>query len=637
MCRIVGIWSDKPGIAEQCMRMRDCLHRGGPDDAGLFHDVKAGLALGHRRLSIIDLSDTGHQPMSSADGRYTITFNGEIYNYRDLREELVKQGFTFRGTSDTEVLLAGFASRGQAFVERCVGMFAFAVWDSREKILTLFRDRVGVKPLYYYSHSGVFAFASELKGIHALLGDRLEIDKEALGEFLHYGYISAPRSIYRHTFKLEPGHWIRVSQDLAIRKNRYWSVPDYAGQHFVERSEEAYAEELEGIMIDAFTKRLIADVPVGVFLSGGIDSSLVTAILARHSGTHIRTFTIGFREKSYDESSWARAVADHLGTEHIEETVTQDHAREILPLWPEIYDEPFGDISGVPTAIVSRMTREHVKVSLSADGGDELFCGYHRYWVMDRLQRWMAPLPAQVPRTLGRIMGIVGSDTVASLAVSHPKLRLPALRDRMRKFQSVLANWKGDAFRAYPFAVGYWHPTEVAALLGRYDDPRPPLDASSGNILDAMMGWDFSHYLPEDILTKVDRATMYNGLEGRDPMLDHRIVDFSRRLPLSMKYRHGSMKHILKKILGRYLPEGLFTRPKQGFAVPVFSWLHDDLAALVEEHLNPDALRSQGIIDPGTALTAVRAFTDSRTSFLVDRVWLLLVFMMWKKRYNISA
>jgi len=614
--------------------MRDSLYLGGPDDSGLFVDQNSGLALGHRRLTIIDLTETGLQPMSTHNGRYTITYNGEVYNYRELREDLEAEGVRFRGSSDTEVVLNAFALWGPKSVEKFIGMFAFAIWDSCEKALYLFRDRMGVKPLYYYNKNGTFAFASELKAIHAGLGSHLEIDETSLGEFFHYGYISAPRSIYRNTYKLEPGCWMRVSSEHIIEKHQYWSYQQTREKILPEENEEMIADRLEEIMIDAFTKRLIADVPVGVFLSGGIDSSLVTAILARHTNTPIKTFTIGFHEKNYDESLWADKIANRLGTEHTFEIVTPEHAKEILPLWPEIYDEPFGDISGIPTTIVSRMTRQYVKVSLSADGGDELFCGYHRYWVMNKLNRFITPLPTIVPRLAGKTMGVLGNDRVSYIAQAFPRLRLPAIKDRMRKLQAVVANWQGTAPGAYPYSVAYWLPHEIENLIGAYTDQRRGLDTFGSNLLDAMMNWDFQYYLPDDILTKVDRATMYTSLEGREPFLDHRIVEFASTLPLEMKYKDRSMKYILKKLLGRYLPEELFDRPKQGFAVPIYSWLHEDLMELVETHLNPDVLRNQTSIDPCLVEKTIAEFRNKNGSIAVDRIWLLLVFMMWKEKYR---
>ena len=635
MCRITGIWEPaaRQDLSSLCISMRDTMKAGGPDAEGLFMDGSAGIALGHRRLTIIDLTETGSQPMTTSDGRYTICYNGEVYNYRELRPELESLGYSFRGTSDTEVVLNVFAAWGPRSVDRLIGMFAYAVWDSHERRLHLFRDRMGVKPLYYYLHNGTFAFASELKALHAGLSDRLEIDRAALSEFLHYGYIASPRCIYRNTAKLEPGCRIMVDGSLSIEHHRYWDPASLSRRPPFQDNEQTLTDRLEEILTDAFLKRLIADVPVGVFLSGGIDSSLVTAVLARHTDTPIRTFTIGFAEKNYDESGWARAVAHHLGTEHTEETITPDHARSILPQWPEIYDEPFGDISGIPTTIVSRMTRRHVKVSLSADGGDELFCGYHRYWVMDRIRRYLSPMPGTIPRILGRAIALIGTDTAADVAAAHPGLRLPAIRDRMRKFQAVLANWGGDAGGAYPYAVAYWLPEEIRSLTGAYRDPRPSLKNLDAPFLDSMMLWDMQNYLPEDILTKVDRATMSVSLEGRDPFLDHRIVEFALRLPMALKYRSGSMKYILRRILARYLPETLFERPKQGFAVPIYTWLHDDLMHLVDEYLNPDALAAQGEIDPAPVGRTVAAFKGRKGSVAVDRVWLLLVYMMWRRRY----
>jgi len=633
MCRIAGIWSDEnlETLSRRCEAMRDSLFNGGPDDAGIFLDRSAGLAMGHRRLSIIDLTETGHQPMTA--GHYTLCYNGEVYNYKDLRSELECLGVQFKGTSDSEVVLQSFATWRADCVSRFNGMFAFAIWDANLKELYLFRDRIGVKPLYYYSHNGNFSFASELKAIHSGLKGQLEIDHSALGEFFHYGYISAPRSIYKHVYKLEPGHWIRVSSSHDIEKHEYWSFRQYYNVSHSSYAESDLTDQLEEIMIDAFTKRLIADVPVGVFLSGGVDSSLVTAILARHSKTPIKTFTIGFNEKNYDESVWAKKIAEHLGTDHTEKIVTPEHAKKILPLWPEIYDEPFGDISGIPTTIVSQMTREHVKVSLSADGGDELFCGYHRYWVMNKLNRFIAPMPTMLPRLAGSLIGLLGSDRFSDIAQAHPKLRLPAIKDRMRKFQAVLSHWQGDTSSAYPYALGYWLPHQINRLIGHYSDKRSPVSDMGNNLLESMMLWDMRHYLPDDILTKVDRATMYNSLEGRDPFLDHRIVEFALNLPISMKYKGGTMKYILKKLLGRYLPEHMFSRPKQGFAVPIYTWLHNDLMNMVNTYLNPDVLRAQNYIDPAIVDKTVNDFKSKNGSFSVDRIWLLLVFMMWKEKY----
>ncbi|HOJ13872.1 MAG TPA: asparagine synthase C-terminal domain-containing protein, partial [Deltaproteobacteria bacterium] len=383
----------------------------------------------------------------------------------------------------------------------------------------------------------------------------------------------------------------------------------------------------------AVCQQMVADVPLGAFLSGGIDSSTVVALMQAQSSRPVKTFTIGFREENYDESGWARAVASRLGTEHTEETVTPEHAREILPLWPWIYDEPFGDISGIPTTIVSRITRRHVKVSLSADGGDELFCGYHRYWVMARLDGLLSRLPDAVPRMAGRALAALGTDVAARMALALPGLRLPALRDRMRKFQAVLENWEGGAGPAYPYAVAYWLPSEVDRLVGGYENCRPLPGESDWGLLKSMMLWDLVHYLPEDILAKVDRATMSVGLEGRDPFLDHRVVEYALGLPLDLTYRGGTMKYILKKILARHLPKRLFERPKQGFAVPVHSWLHDDLLHLVDENLNPDTLGAQTEIDPEPVLETVALFKGGRGSMAVDRVWLALVYMMWRRTY----
>lgn len=635
MCRIAGIWSPLPGydVAGACSRMTETLVHGGPDDSGLFADETSGFAMGHRRLTIIDLTETGRQPMRSADGSCTITYNGEVYNFCELRGELEAKGFTFRGTSDTEVVLNAFCAWGPRCTERFIGMFAFAVWDAAAKRLHLFRDRLGIKPLYYYNDGEIFAFASELKAIHSVLCGRLEVDREALGEFFHYGYIGAPRTIFRHVRKLEPGCRAVVDPSLRIEIHRYWSLEERAQEAPFTDDEETLADRLEELMADAFTKRLIADVDVGVFLSGGIDSSLVTAIIARHAHSTVRTFTIGFAERGYDESAWARAVARRLGTEHTEYTVTPRDAREVLARWSDIYDEPFGDISGIPTSIVSALTRRHVKVSLSADGGDELFCGYRIYKVMDRLARILARTPGRTTRPCGILLGMAARGAASSACRLITPAGANALWDRLRKLGALLANWEGDARASYPYAVAYWLPDEAARLTGGYEDPRNHGVAPSRTILEHMMLWDMVYYLPDDILTKVDRASMSVGLEGREPLLDHRIAEFALRLPLRLKNNNGTMKYILRKILGRHLPPSLFSRPKHGFAVPVYEWLHRDLDHLMDEYLGEDSLKDQNEIDPAQALRALAVFRESGGAAAVDRVWLLLVYMMWRRRY----
>ena len=635
MCRITGIWeAQRSGnLRETCAEMLKTLVRGGPDDAGIFVDEENNIAFGHRRLSIIDLSPTGHQPMVTPDGRHIICYNGEVYNYRDLRNDLMKLGATFRGSSDAEVVLNAFAIWGPKCVRRFIGMFAFAIWDSEDKALYLFRDRIGVKPLYYYCSDGLFAFASELKALHKGFSSQLKLDKKSLGEFFHYGYIAAPRTIYRHTYKLEPGHWLKIKTDQEIENHRYWSFTDAFSQEPVIGTEEEISDQLEELMIDAFKKRLIADVPVGIFLSGGIDSSLVTAILARHSGESIKTFTIGFKERDYDESHSAGKIAEYIGTEHTARTVTPEDAKETLPLWPEIYDEPFGDISGIPTAILSRMTRGQVKVSMSADGGDELFGGYRIYKNMKALERYLSQFPLTLTRIAGKFLSFACSEKVNILHRMFSGLIIPPYRDRLRKLYSVLGNWKGNASSAYSFAVSYWLPHEVDALVGAYTDLRSIPLSNRGELIEALMQWDITHYLPDDILTKVDRASMFTGLEGREPFLDHRIVEFAMRLSIGLKYRHNSQKYILKRLLQKYLPLEMFDRPKHGFAVPLYTWLHKDLMGMVDIYLNPDIIRAEGNLNPFVINKMVSLFKNGKGNVAVDRIWLLLVYMMWQEKY----
>ena len=637
MCGIAG-YVDRSGrvagLADDLDAAVGALRHRGPNDQGCWRG-DAGVGIGQTRLAILDLSPNGHQPMVSEDGQVVMSYNGEVYNFAAIRAELEPLGHHFRGTGDSEVILAAFRQWGMAAVDRFIGMFAIALWDSRARRLHLLRDRLGVKPLYYGWDGQVLCFASELKALRAFGHWTPAIDRDALGEYFQFGYINAPRSIYQGISKLPPGHWLELGADGPPRLQRYWSVLDAARQPLTG-SEEELTAQLEALLVDAFQLRMVADVPVGVFLSGGIDSSLVAALLQKSAAQPIHTFTIGFEEERVDESPYARRVAEHLGTVHTSAILQTDEAKRILPMWGQLYDEPFFDSSGVPTYLVSRMAGEQVTVVLSADGGDEAFGGYGIYDYMlakwDQRQRW----PAFWLRLQQAVLPRLPIDGVDRLVTALP---LPAgLRRRLRgaliepaiQLRDVLcAPSLGEAYDA-KFSV--WPKAKVARLLGRYTRVRDTADVYPGTPADQLGLWDLHHYLPGDVLAKVDRATMAVSIEGREPLLDHRIIEFAFRLPLALRRGPLGNKHMLRKILYKYVPRELIERPKKGFAVPLLEWLRGDLAGLLALHLDPAAVRAQGILDADQVDATVRAFRagDDR---LVHQVWTLLAFQMWREQW----
>jgi asparagine synthase (glutamine-hydrolysing) len=597
------------------------LNHRGPDDRGVwFND--AGVALGFARLSIVDLSPSGHQPMRSADGRFVIVFNGEIYNYGEIRANLEAAGRVFVSRSDTEVILHAYDEWGSAAVEHFIGMFAIAIWDSQEQTLELLRDRVGVKPLYYGWHDGTLCFASELKALMAFGHWKPAINRQALGEFLQYGYISEDRSIFVGVHKLLPGHRLRLKRGQGPRIERYWSILEVDTEPLRAGDDEIEAE-LEALLISAAKYRMVADVPVGVYLSGGIDSSLVTAILAKHHDRPIRTFTIGFREDSHDESGWARKIAQHCGTIHQEYILEAPEAVEIAKRWGTLFDEPFGDSSAIPTLLVSQLARKEVKVVLSADGGDELFSGYNVYTAvlnrLSRLQRMPASLrslsSAMLP--LASTLGMLGSNGFARGRKLH---RLQAMLRRP------------TVGRVFELDKEFWTSQEISRLIGGYESPRLSADVFPGTDADKISYWDFRHYLPEDILTKVDRMTMAASIEGREPLLDHRIAEYAFRLPTHLKRGRLGPKHILKSIAYRYVPRDLLDRRKHGFGIPLDHWLRDELKELVLDHLSESRLRSAGYLD-WKMVGELKDQFFAGAQRLKSPLWFTFAFEMWRQSW----
>jgi asparagine synthase (glutamine-hydrolysing) len=611
--------------------MAETLAHRGPDDAGVRVDERAGLGLAHRRLSIIDLSERGRQPMER-EGCW-IAYNGEVYNYRELRGELERIGYSFHSTSDTEVVLVGYLAWGEEVLQRMRGMFAGAIWDGRRRLLVIFRDRVGVKPLYYWRDPHRLIVASQPRAIVAHPAVAREIDPRALAAFLELGYVPAPLAIFRGMAKLPAAHYAVVGEDLEVRPKPYWDP--FASPPELPEDPDEREGLLEEKLLESFELRMVADVEVGIFLSGGIDSSLVAALLARRAGRRVRAFTIGFEERRYDESEAARLVARHLDLPHHVRMCTEAEALELVEDLPEVFDEPFGDASAIPTLMLSRFARERVKVALSADGGDELFAGYRRY-------RWATTLWTLLGRigpgrpVLSRLFRAVPAGWVgrAGSAVLPDSLAWSA-ENKWRKLQTAFAT--APAFdRFWRAVMGYWTPEEIEGLLGSSAGdlpgfvPPPGLDG-----VDAMAAVDYRTYLPDDVLVKVDRATMAASLEGRDPLLDHGIAEMVFALPREDRYRDGRGKILLKRILERYVPREIVERPKHGFAVPMERWLSGALEPLLRRALDRERLRREGVLRWEPVAAELRAFERDRRDAVnhAARLWLLVVFQRWKERW----
>jgi asparagine synthase (glutamine-hydrolysing) len=643
MCGLTGFLSPVPLSVDTATAtlgtMSACLLHRGPDDAGAWVDADAGIALGHRRLSILDLSAAGHQPMVSASGRYVMVLNGEIYNHLELRGQLAGAHAVWRGHSDTETVMAGFDHWGiELTLQKAVGMFAFAVWDRRDRVLTLARDRMGEKPLYYGFQGETFLFGSELKALRSHTDFQNKLDRNVLALFLRHGYVPAPYSIYQGIQKLLPGTFIQLS----VRHNAnvlpspvaYWSlcnvVESGASEPFRGTLEQA-VDELETRLMQAVALQRVADVPLGAFLSGGIDSSTVVALMQAQSSDPVKTFTIGFHEEGYNEAQHAKAVAAHLGTDHTELYVTWCEALDVIPRLPGIYDEPFGDASGVPTFLVAQLARQHVTVSLSGDGGDELFFGYGRYPHARRL----AGLN-RIPRPMRRASAAV-VDAVRAIALdpasarSPAAMRTPQLIQKARRLAELLR--AGTTPLVYRCLISHWN-DPVSLVIGSREPDTVFTGGSYPGGIDVertLMYIDSISILPEDILTKVDRAAMSVGLETRVPMLDHRVVEFAQSLPLSHVYDpagFGGAKIVLKKLLGRYIPASMIERPKQGFGVPIGVWLRGPLRDWAEALLDPGYVRHQGIFDVRILSRKWREYLAGSANW-ESQLWDVLMFQAW--------
>ena len=642
MCGIVGILSphrerDADAIGRLCSQMADQLRHRGPNDAGTWVDAGAGLGLGHRRLSIIDLSPSGHQPMVSASERYVIAFNGEIYNFAQMQDELGQAGIRMRGRSDTEVLLEGIACWGlEQTLRRANGMFALAVWDRCERVLHLARDRLGQKPLYYGWAGRDLVFSSELKPFDVLPRVEWTVDRAVLTLFLRHGYVPEPHCIWAGFHKLAPATWLSIGEkDLGARllpeSRPYWSVRTaaVAGRNDPILDPVEAENQLDALLRDAVRSCMVSDVPLGAFLSGGIDSSTVVALMQAQSDRPVRTFTIGFREGGYDEAVHARAVARHLGTEHTEAIVTDSDARALIPSLPDIYDEPFADSSQIPTHLVSRLARQSVTVSLSGDGGDELFGGYNRYVWGKNVAQGIRLAPLGVRRALACGMRSLSVGAWDSLVACLPsRARLPQAGDKMHKLAGILESASQE--QAYWRMTSLWQDPQ-AALMNTTELPTDlgdPARWPDGDFVERIMQLDAETYLPGDILAKLDRASMAVSLETRVPLLDHRVVELAWRMPLGWKIRHGEGKWPLRQLLYRHVPRALMERPKKGFSIPLADWLRGPLRDWAEALIEPGRIAREGYLEAAPIRRAWQQHQEGDQDHS-SRLWCVLAFQSW--------
>lgn len=635
MCGITGFVDFESSVRKETLgSMVDILHHRGPDDVGqqVFATPFAQIGLAQKRLSILDLSPLGHQPMTFEN--LTIIFNGEIYNFREIRKELEELQYSFTSGSDTEVILKAYHAWGIECIKKFLGMFAVVVFDDIAQELIIIRDRAGIKPLYVYKGEKVILFSSELKAFHRCPQFHPEVDLNAVGQYFKYGYIPAPYSIFKHTTKVKPGHYIRI--DLKTREQNeycYWDVLDYYNKPKLTVSFEEALQKTEEILISACNYRMVADVPVGVFLSGGYDSSVVSALLQKHSGQTVKTFSIGFHEDQYNEAVYAKKIADFLGTDHHEYYCSVNEAKAIIPELPGIYDEPFGDSSAIPTALVSKIAVKEVKVALSADAGDEIFAGYGNYAYFLQQYNRINKLPKTVRRTLASLMPAFRS------VIKPVENSFYNLETRLGKLPQLLKSNSSVEFNAV--INQYFTDYEIGNLVqGSVSTPfktafGDEVDTTRNDFINVQLALGYKTFLVDDILTKVDRATMSVSLEGREPLLDHRLVEYVAQLPSDFKYHNGVSKRLLKEVAHRYIPKPLIDRPKMGFSIPVEEWLRGDLSYLLHTFLSRESVIRVGILNPENVDRIKQDFlTGKRFNF--SKIWFLLMFQMWAEQWLIK-
>lgn len=632
MCGISGFidFNSKSDLSV-LKKMNDTLYHRGPDghDELVYKTQNAVIGFGHRRLSIIDLSEAGKQPMKYK--QYTIVYNGEVYNYEEIKKELTAKGHTFHGHSDTEVMLHCFDEWGIDSINKFIGMFAFVLFDEHKNEVYFVRDRAGVKPFFYYWQHNLLLFASELKAITAHPQFEKEINMDAVGSFLQYGYVPNPHCIYQHTLKLNPGHYLHI--DLATKemvKKQYWNVYDAYNKPVLDIGFDEALTETEKLLKSACDYRMVSDVPVGVFLSGGYDSTLVTALLQKDSTEKIKTFTIGFEDKSINEAHHAKEVAAHLGTDHTEYYCTEKEALDIVPHLPFYYDEPFADSSAIPTTLVSKIARNKVTVALSADAGDEVFAGYNRYDYIMKFGKKIRAVPSFARKTMAGIMDMVDAD---SIPVLKNKYLFHSRYEKVKQFLKQADDYNMNQVLSKQFLpedVNRLLKTRTSKLITAFDSKE--LSKETYSTLNYIMAIDYETYLVDDILQKVDRAAMTHSLEGREPFLDHRVIEWAAQLPMDYKYNNGIKKYILRKITHQYVPKEMMDRPKMGFGIPVAQWLTVDLKYLVDQYFDRTYLEKQNIFNVDEVRKIIDAFYNGKKE-RAEKIWYLLMFQMWYEKW----
>jgi len=630
MCGITGFCDFNKHLDKEALsKANDVLSHRGPDNgnAEMYELKDANIGFGHRRLSILDLSEHGNQPMHSDDGAISIILNGEIYNFAEIKKSLEQLGYQFHSTSDTEVIIKAYQQWGIEAVHQFIGMFAFSLFDRKKNLLYLFRDRAGVKPLYYYHHEDYILFASELKALHQYPIFKKEINQEAVSLFFKYAYIRAPHTIFKNTYKLQPGHYLEIDiGKKQVKEIKYYDIIDFYNKPKLKISESEALMETERLFTSAFQYRMVSDVPVGVFLSGGYDSTAVTAILQKNNTQKIKTFTIGFQQEKFNEAVYAKKIAEYIGTNHHEYYCSTKEALDIFPELADIYDEPFGDSSAIPTTLVSRFARKEVTVALSADGGDEVFAGYNRYDQLITLYNVLNKTPQFLQSFSGALLSQI---PFSKISVKNKKIQ------QISKLAEVLSA-KNDIEINDALSKHYSN-EHLKNILNIPFANQGLFDALSeindeNDFLNIALALDYKIYMADDILVKVDRATMSIGLEGREPLLDHRIIEFVAQLPSQLKYNNGIKKYLLKEITHKYVPKELLDRPKTGFGIPVYEWLRNDLKEYLYLYISEEQLSKHNYINIKEALRMRDHFIAGKKGYEV-KIWLIIMFQMWWNKW----
>ena len=630
MCGIVGFIDQNKNIDILDDMLKIQSYRG-PDDSGVYFDEKSGVHFGHNRLSIQDLSSHGHQPFISDCENYIIVFNREVYNFKNIRVELEELGYKFISNSDTEVILYSYKEWGIKCIDKFVGMFAFSIFNKIENKLFLVRDRAGVKPLYYYTDEKEFMFSSEIKSFHKHPKFKKEQNLEVLPYFFQFGYIPAPFTIFQNCFKLEAGHYLELKIDnLEFKITKYWDVNDFYLQEKFTKSEDEILKDIEHILDDAIDLRMVSDVPVGVFLSGGYDSSLVASILAKKQGKKINTFTIGFDDEKYNEAKHAKTISEYLGSNHTEYYMKNSDMLDLVEKLPFYYDEPFGANSSIATIILSRMVKQKVTVVLSADGGDEAFCGYSKYFFLNKFQNIFS---SKLKKTILKIgLNLFSADTIGYINEKLPKnLKQTNIKDKYTKFQRAINS--NSLEEMFENASSYVDKNEIIKFLKVSKNQelfKKWKKIDSIKFLDQMMAIDYKLFMCDEVFVKVDKATMSASLEGREPLIDHRIIEYMARVPLDIKYKNKQGKYLLRQVLYKYLPKEMVDKPKSGFQIPLDEWLKTDLKNLLDKYINTNKLSDK--------IFNVNLIMENKENFLNGKnngnlIWLILIYQIWYEKW----